>query len=863
MFSNFRRNQRVGVALLIFVAIMAFIVAPILQQYLESQQRQASGADDTLVSYSGGEITRDSLDRFQFLHHRTVAFLTELAQRVQEEGGQPRVPNFFMDPRTGQIIPGISPFVTPESAVETILHSRRAESMGLTLDDDTITQWLALYTDSKVSGAEVQKLLSDVSQGQMGRSQLYEHLKTHLQADLLNRVARTGLEVGQTQLATPGQLWHEFQKLNQTATIAAYPVLVDQFLDQVDAPSDAEIEELYEQHKDDFPSPDSPEPGFRRRFAANVEYVAARMSDFIERQADEIDEETLRAEYQRRVEEGRYEVDASQFPAEQTQQTDEPANQEPATEEPASDAPASEGDQDSVTVPDESSAETTDRAAAEQDATAPPAEGETAPRETVTETGTASDPETPSTDAPADASDDATGTEAVEETTEPAEESSDAPADDTDDQQSALPVGAVRLVNFLQQDQTDASGQDDEPAADLAAEGDSADVQQPAVVMESTEPGTPQSAESDEPQPQETPADDTEQPSDEAAAQPEESPREPPATSDAAGQPTEESDQPEQPAEPEQRTLSFEEVRDQLARELARPLASAQMQSALQEVQSTMLSYFVKRDQYEKLRGEDPSLEMPEKPNLQAMAEERGLVHGVTGLQDALSIADQEIASSRGGEGRGDQFAALVYNNENPLYAPLRTTDGFSTDYVFWKTDEQPAYVPSLEEAREEVVAALKLRAARELAKQRAQALAERAASSDEPLVEVVPEENRQLVLESVGPFSWMMSFGQFSQPMITNVPDLDRVGDRFMQEVFAAEPGEVVVAPNEPATVYYVVKVQRMSPSDEELREQFLQPAQRQMAQPLIRNKAIDIYTSWYRSVEEQLNVQRGESLE
>ncbi len=111
--------------------------------------------------------------------------------------------------------------------------------------------------------------------------------------------------------------------------------------------------------------------------------------------------------------------------------------------------------------------------------------------------------------------------------------------------------------------------------------------------------------------------------------------------------------------------------------------------------------------------------------------------------------------------------------------------------YVSWKIEEQKDFVPTLEEAREDVVTYLRTVEARELARAEATKLAKQFASSDKPAKELIPEERKSLFFESIGPFSWMNSFGFGMQAFMGNVPELDQVGEAFMRQVFSSERNE------------------------------------------------------------------------
>ncbi len=104
-----------------------------------------------------------------------------------------------------------------------------------------------------------------------------------------------------------------------------------------------EIAATFGKYKDRLAFSDSPEPGFRRRFASDLEVVTASFDDFFEKAKAEVTEEQLKAEYEKRVAEGRFDVKETTPPAStppaETPPADKPAETTPPAEKPA-DMPA-------------------------------------------------------------------------------------------------------------------------------------------------------------------------------------------------------------------------------------------------------------------------------------------------------------------------------------------------------------------------------------------------------------------------------------------------------------------------------------------------------------------------------------------
>ncbi|MFM8214555.1 MAG: hypothetical protein ACKN82_07955, partial [Pirellula sp.] len=62
-FSYFRKNQRLWMAVAVLIAILSFVVAPMLQSFTGGGARfNRRDANSKAASWTGGSITRDQLD---------------------------------------------------------------------------------------------------------------------------------------------------------------------------------------------------------------------------------------------------------------------------------------------------------------------------------------------------------------------------------------------------------------------------------------------------------------------------------------------------------------------------------------------------------------------------------------------------------------------------------------------------------------------------------------------------------------------------------------------------------------------------------------------------------------------------------
>ncbi len=304
---------------------------------------------------------------------------------------------------------------------------------------------------------------------------------------------------------------------------------------------------------------------------------------------------------------------------------------------------------------------------------------------------------------------------------------------------------------------------------------------------------------------------------------------------------------------------SFEEVKDELARIVAMQPALDKLDAAVTTVNQTMRTFFNARA----IAGGKTD-KIPNRPDLKALAEQLGMKHVVTAMQNVVDIQNDAISLSRGvgvGMQRGEPWGQTMYVARTPLFSPVRSIDDQAQiSYVSWKTQDAAELIPELKDCRDEVISAIRTAEARKLAKAEADRLAKEFASSDKPVKELVPTERSSMVFESLGPFSWMTSIGFGMRAFMGNVPELDRVGDAFMRQVFTSNRGEWGVAPNMPETVYYVVRPTEFSPSTDELHQRFTQLPQRMQTMSLAIEETIKIRDGYYDALEDRVGFKWNE---
>ncbi len=280
-FEVFRRNLKPLMVFLTALALFAFVVLPVLDQYM--RQNAGTRNEQVLATFDGQKLTRERVDGFTRGHRATLFFLQDLAQRTIKDGRVPQTAGFRQNEQTGEIVGlGINPEPSTEGSIRTFVFAGQATKKGFSLSDSDLAVWLERFCDGLYTEAELNSLAKKMSSNSMNLPMVKEQLRLHMLAQVFINRGYAGLRI-----TTPDQTWRSFKKLNQKATANTYGVLVSDYLDQVpkDEVDSEGITELYNEGKDRFPNPESSEPGFRRRYSASFQFVSGSPESFM---ADEI-----------------------------------------------------------------------------------------------------------------------------------------------------------------------------------------------------------------------------------------------------------------------------------------------------------------------------------------------------------------------------------------------------------------------------------------------------------------------------------------------------------------------------------------------------------------------------------------------
>lgn len=816
-FSFFRKNQRAWMAGLVLVAIVSFVILPNFS-FLGNNGAGPSRTGKTLVSWKGGRFSQDQLERLTTVHAQTFNILQRLANEVVRAGGRPNVPGFEMGPNGMSI--GIQPPTGVESVVQLKVLSDTAAKHGVVVQDEAVDLFLRNFLDGKVSRKRFEEVVRETAGPSYTKHDMYGYLKQEISKQLVVEMSRRSMAFEMQPLLTPSKNWMNFQKFQQRAKIEAYPIFVQDFVDKVTGqPTEQEIAEIYEKGKDRYSSPYDPEAGFRRRYQADVEYVLADFNAFLKIEESRLTDDVLKAEYDKRVAAGQYRVPVEEFKA--TGEGGAPAGQAP-------------------TSPTDPPAATTDAPPADATATPGPATAE-APATTAPDAAPAAPSTEPAAVPPSDPAD------VPSAPVEPAAP----PRLETPDSSSLRKTSPFKLVAL--QDEAAAPSA---PATEVAPPADAgAPVDAPVAPAADTPAVTTDAPAASAPQ---TPA----EPSTTEASTTEPSSTvfsglEPPAPAT------------DKPADKPMRTQTFDEVKDGLRRELALSPTREKMGVAVENVRRVMTEYSSQKSMYDHRLPSMKDVVEPTRPDLKQLAEQNGLSYGQTGMVNAVTVQDLPIGksfTSSGPGSRGLDFnrfgdAVLTEQMKLELFSP-QTAQGFeggsSGTFLFWKTRELASQMPTLEQARDEIVAHWRLQRARRLASEQANSLASDldATTDPDPWSKVLEEHLRPLVLKPAA-FTWL-------QPMFTGtegiqlstVEGIDVPSQAFMEKAFTTPVGKAAVAMDAPEKRCYVIRVVERTPDIETLRADFERSPLNRNVMSLASQQSAMQSQSWLRGLIDALEI-------
>jgi hypothetical protein len=323
-FHHFRRHQKKLLGVFGVLIMFVFVVGSALQELMDTNVSQRRQGEQKAVTWDGGALSENEMYQASQTHQQVVTFLATVARETLQREGRPIAPGFSMT-QTGQIQhPGIPVATNEQTIVETMLLAQRARSMGMVVSDDAIFDFLENQLSvGLLTRGDLARILSESTR--LTDAQMFDALRIELLAQNMRLMGQSALFADRRPIVTPAAAWDYHLRLNRRAQVELLPIQVADYVDQVkQQPTQAELQQLFDKHKEQFSFPSSPEPGFKQRQKLAFEYIKARLEDFRQRELANITEEQIQEEYEQRVTQGRYRV-TPPSPAADDPQTLDPA----------------------------------------------------------------------------------------------------------------------------------------------------------------------------------------------------------------------------------------------------------------------------------------------------------------------------------------------------------------------------------------------------------------------------------------------------------------------------------------------------------------------------------------------------------
>ena len=808
MMHMFRKYQYMLLIVFGVLLMFVFVIGDALTGLMSGPGGGGGQSDEVVLTWKHGSVSGNDLYSQRVRHNMAVDFLSEVVQETVRREGTPKGPGVYRD-QFGRYNPGITVAENDETIVQKMLLAAKAESLGVKVDNDTVKAFLNQLSDGELTENDLGVVYNKTIAGRITQQQLMDQLQHELLAQQMLMMTRAGLFV-----VPPHEAWDFHNRMQRRVQTELVALSVDSFKDKVTkTPSDAEIQTLYDEGKNRFPNPYSPEPGFKRRHKIAFEYVRADSGKLQDEEAakikDTITDEDIEKYYEENKE--RYRVielpgdEAEAAPAESTPEASSESNDTPAAE----DAPKEDAAKEDAAKEDAAKED----AAKEEAAPAPPA------ADAPAEPAAAETEPAPATEAPA----------------EPKEETNCAPQEETPTETTEP---ATTPEPAAPAEPTPPAAETPAPAAETPPVTETPAAEAPATTPETEPAADPPASESPEATP---PAPATETSETAPATEEPETPRYKPLDDKLRG-----------------------EIRDEIATDRSRQPAQERLDKAFDEIKAEIDSYG------RQIRRSDVSKSgtKPTAVDYEALALERGMTAGKIDPTDALGIEEYEIGKAYEMDFRNFTswpppritFAQMAYAESVQLYRTQRIKSAeLDVEFLFWKVAEEEAYVPELKDIRDEVIETWKRQEAFVIAKAEAERLAKEAAS-DKPLGEALSAHDGLEIIQPA-PFSWMSTgttpFGGAGSPTLGQVEGVEAAGNDFMKSVFSLKQGEVGVAVDQPQTHVYVVRIAAETPSEDMLKEQFLSSGVTPEMSQIAFVEIEDVWQDWYKDLEKEMRVE------
>ncbi|MCA9043196.1 MAG: hypothetical protein KDA69_02690 [Planctomycetaceae bacterium] len=264
--------------------VMGAILGALLGLYFSMRMQTAPVAQLS----KGGNISREQYDEMAMQRNTANQFMYDAMNRT--EAGQ---------------FPGFSLLRDGDNRRDLIfceILNREADRLKIAVPDKAVMAYLKEVTDKKLTYDVFEKIRQDMHSSD---GLILDALRREIRAQQALRLLYPGQMLYGTSgsIISPEMRYEYFKKMNvrQSAELVALPV--SEFEDGLPEPSDAELDELFQANRANFPNaeengqPAEGRPGFRQPTRMRLAYVEASIPDF-EGLVDEVTDEEIQQQYQ-------------------------------------------------------------------------------------------------------------------------------------------------------------------------------------------------------------------------------------------------------------------------------------------------------------------------------------------------------------------------------------------------------------------------------------------------------------------------------------------------------------------------------------------------------------------------------------
>ena len=281
-----------------------------------------------------------------------------------------------------------------------------------------------------------------------------------------------------------------------------------------------------------------------------------------------------------------------------------------------------------------------------------------------------------------------------------------------------------------------------------------------------------------------------------------------------------------------------DKLKEEIRQSLAHVAAMDKLRNAIGVVQKEMNDYSNAKEMYDTYSANDPKATEPAKVDLAALAKDNKLNYGKTDLMTMQSFVDSVQDYEKNADSEENKakepplnlyelrlegiaktvYAASEFFGNPTLFQSKVFSNPEGKIFVVWKLEDVAEHTPTLDEkgVKDQVINQLKFIAARKLAEEDAQSKVQKAIKDQLPLESCLGE------AAFVPPqFTWMTFGPVFSPNMqprvyLSPIEGVQDAGFDFMSNLFQMKAGEIKSVVNESQSVYYVVRMIELTPTEQ-----------------------------------------------